>query len=155
MPPKKTSFRLYLVVIVLLLVAGASIHYAFRSRDSFCFNFVHDMQFGDRAVAKPFNQGVPLGGTTYYLPEVPALQSALAKQGFYVDPYESTGGGVYAAAFFGPSTKSAVAAFQKKAGLSQTGEVNNDTLDRLSALYSCPKTATSTVSVASTTVQAK
>lgn len=106
----------------------------------FCFDFSHDMQFGDRAVKHPVNGGKIVSGIVYYIPEVPALQVALQKQGFYIDPYEKTGGDVYAGAFFGPSTRAAVMAFQKKNSLPQTGQVTNDVIDKLSALYKCPST---------------
>lgn len=155
-----TNIRNILIAVVAVVVVGIGARYlvARFAAPAFCFDFVHDMQFGDRKVAHPFNQpfGGP-GGIMYYIPEVPALQTALAREGFYIDPYESTGGKVYSAAFFGPSTRAAVMSFQKKYGLSQTGEVNNDTLDKLAALYACPKAAltASSTPVLSTTTPAK
>jgi len=144
-----TSSRILKVVLVLVLALaiGSAVYYSFgrTNRSEFCFNFLHDTQFGDRAVAKPSNIGWRVGTITYYLPEVPALQTALEKQGLYIDPYEKTGGKIYAAAFFGPSTHAAVMDFQKKHGLDQSGVVDNKTIDALNSLYSCPENiATST-----------
>lgn len=143
------------LIVVIVVAIGSAIWFSVPglSKPKFCFDFVHDMQFGDRKVANPVNFGIGgPNGMMYYLPETPALQTALSKQGFTVDPYESTGGHVYAGAFFGPSTKSAVRAFQKKNGLDDTGEVNNATLDKLAALYSCPKIKiTATTTIATTT----
>jgi peptidoglycan hydrolase-like protein with peptidoglycan-binding domain len=110
---------------------------------TFCFNFVHDTQFGDRTVEHPSNLGI-MGphNIVYYVPETQSLQTALAKEGFEIDPYETTGGENYLTAFFGPSTQGAVKGFQKKYGIKETGEVDNDTIDKLASLYSCPKPAT-------------
>ncbi len=119
---------------------------------AFCFNFVHDTQFGDRIVKNPSNGSV-IGprGIEYFVPEVPALQTALKKEGFYIDEYEATGGGVYFTSFFGPSTKNAVISFQKKYGIKPTGEVDNDTIDALKVRFECPLVATTTEAVATST----
>ncbi len=133
-------------IAVLVLAIGTAVYYSFgrTNRSQFCFDFARGMQFGDRKVEKPVNQGTVVGKMTYYLPEVPALQTALAREGFYIDPFEQTGGKIYAAAFFGPSTRSAVLSFQKKHGIEQTGTVDDATLERLGSLYSCPKDAATT-----------
>ncbi len=152
------SHALRNVAIAALVVAiGGALWFSLprSAAQPFCFSFAHDMQFGDRIVAKPINIGTIVKGVTYYYPETPALQTALKKQGFYIDPYESTGGKVYAGSFFGPSTRAAVMGFQKKYGIEQTGEVGDATIDKLASLYSCPKsTATSSTQtfVASTTI---
>ncbi|HEU5114352.1 MAG TPA: peptidoglycan-binding domain-containing protein [Candidatus Paceibacterota bacterium] len=141
------ALRNVLIAIAALVVIGAAFWFTMprSSETPFCYNFAHDMQFGDRTVAHPVNQGFRgTNGMYYYIPEVPALQKALSKQGFYIDPYESTGGQVYVAPFFGPSTRVAVESFQKKYSLPMTGQVTNDTLDKLRSLYGCPATASST-----------
>ena len=127
------------IILALVLIAGGITWYIQYREEPFCFNFVHNTQFGDRKVENPSNQGFGApGGMFYYLPEVPALHTALLRQGMYVDPYEVTGGQVYYAAFFGPSTQGAVKAFQKKYKLPETGTVENDTIDVLRTLYGCP-----------------
>ncbi|HEU0080833.1 MAG TPA: peptidoglycan-binding domain-containing protein [Candidatus Paceibacterota bacterium] len=148
----RSSLSKTVLIVALIVIVGAALWFSIprSTAPAFCFDFVRDMQFGDRVVAKPVNQGTVVKGVTYYYPETPALQTALQKQGFYVDPYESTGGHVYAGSFFGPSTRAAVMSFQKKYGLAQTGEVNNDTLDKLASLYSCPKPAATTTSATTT-----
>lgn len=147
------------LIAILVIAIGAAIRFSFSrtNRSEFCFDFVHDTQFGDKkSLTKPTNIARVVSGHSYYLPQVPALQQALRKQGFYIDPYEATGGEVYAAAFFGPSTRAAVIAFQKKYGIAESGEVTNETIDKLDSLYSCPKNlATSTpssYSVSTTTI---
>jgi hypothetical protein len=156
----KSVIRIILIVVLLALL-GAAVWFTFtrEKRGSFCFDFSHDMQFGDGQVIKnPVNEGRVMLNGTYYLPEVPALQEALTRQGLYIDPFENTGGKIYAASFFGPSTRVAVMAFQKKNGLPQTGQVNNETIDRLSKLYKCPPSrsvATTTIVTVSTTTPKK
>ncbi|MBX4209196.1 peptidoglycan-binding protein [Candidatus Parcubacteria bacterium] len=153
-PSQNRSIRNIVVVALVVIAAGVVVWrvspHAFAP--AFCYDFVHDTQFGDRKVSNPVNSGFGgPGGIFYFVPQVPMLQKALQKQGFYIDPYESTGGKVYAAPFFGPSTRSAVMSFQKKYGLPETGEVNNSTIDKLASLYACPKpTASSTPSISAT-----
>lgn len=147
---KKGAVAGIVVVVIIAAVAG----YAYMHRapaSTFCFDFSHNMAFGDHDVTDPVNQAQVSLGVPYYLPEVPALQKALELQGFKIDPYETTGGGVYQAAFFGPSTKVAVTAFQKRYGLPQTGQVTNDVLDQLWKLYHCDHAASSTAAMASST----
>ena len=162
MEPQKKNSKLCRNIFVLAFVVVAAAVVVWRTMPhspAFCFDFSHDMQFGDRKVDHPVNMGFGgPGGIMYYIPEVPALQAALKKQGFYIDPFENTGGNIYAAAFFGPSTKSAVLSFQKKYGLPQTGQVTNDTIDKLSALYKCPTStpvSVATISIATTTPKSK
>ena len=146
MEKKTKSFRKILIIAIVDVAIAAAICYVIShsSAPKFCFDFSHNMQFGDRKVDHPVNVGSIAGGNIFYIPEVPALQEALKRQGFYIDPFETTGGKVYAAAFFGPSTRSAVMAFQKKYSLPQTGQVTDDTIDKLSQFYKCPTHATST-----------
>ncbi|HVT75135.1 MAG TPA: peptidoglycan-binding domain-containing protein [Candidatus Paceibacterota bacterium] len=147
---KNRTLRNSVIVAAVIIVAIAVWYFALRTTETpFCFDFVHDTQFGDRVVAKASNVGhiAPSGATIYYIPEVPALQTALEREGFYIDAFEKTGGGVYVTSFFGPTTRTAVMAFQKKHGLSETGQVTNDVIDVLSARYACPRgAATSTPS---------
>lgn len=140
---------IYVVITGVIAVLILATFFLKNRQGSFCFNFVHDTQFGDRIVEKPSNKGFLMGNVSYYVPEISMLQTALERKGFSIDEYEKTGGKVYPAAFFGPSTKSAVIGFQKKYGLAETGEVNNDTIDKLNSMFAC---ATSTKMVASTTV---
>jgi hypothetical protein len=140
--------KIIITLIALIIIAGGAVWYVKTRPAPFCFNFVHDTQFGERKVAHPSNQGIGTpGGMMYYLPEVPALQTALTREGFYVDPYEATGGKVYYGPFFGPTTQVAVKAFQKKYGIAETGTVENGTIDKLRSLYGCPTVASSTASV--------
>ena len=141
--------------IILLALIGGGFWYFTHRLEPFCFDFVHDTQFGDREVKKPSNVGFGgPGGMFYYIPEVPALHTALTREGFYVDPYELTGGKVYIAAFFGPTTQVAVKGFQKKYNLSETGTVENETIDKLRSLYGCPTTTgSSTPNQTGTTTQ--
>ncbi|MDE1874645.1 MAG: peptidoglycan-binding protein, partial [Patescibacteria group bacterium] len=153
------ALRNTIIVALVVIIAGAAAWYA-RPRSEqpkFCFDFAENMQFGDHTVVHPINQGTSVHGVTYYIPEVPALQTALKDQGFYIDPYETTGGKVYAGSILGPTTHSAVFAFQKKYGLKQTGIVDNPTLDKLAALYTCPTPAVpaSATTTAATTTSAK
>ena len=153
---KNTIFVLVVVVVLALVGLGTWYTLPHSSAPKFCYTFTHNMQFGDRTVANPFNIGyIAPDKNVYYLPEVPNLQTALVKQGFYVDPFEQTGGKVYAAAFYGPTTRAAVMSFQKKYALPQTGQVTNDTIDKLAALYACPTstaaTTTSAYTVSTTT----
>jgi hypothetical protein len=140
--PRSKKSIVIVAIVILALIAGGTFWYRKHSVAPFCFNFKHDTQFGDRKVAKPSNIGVQApNGMFYYLPEVPALQTALSREGFYIDTYEATGGKVYYAAFFGPSTQVAVREFQKKYGMAQTGEVDNTMIDKLASLYGCPAEA--------------
>lgn len=143
--------------ILVVLIIGTIAWFGAHRSPAFCFNFVHDTQFGDKAMEKSSNEGI-VGprGNIYYIPEVPALQTALKKEGFYIDPLEASGGKVYMAAFFGPSTKTAVSGFQKKYGIEETGEVDNATIDKLRELYGCKETAaTSTIEYAATSTEVK
>ncbi|HVU06451.1 MAG TPA: peptidoglycan-binding domain-containing protein [Candidatus Paceibacterota bacterium] len=157
MEKKNKIFRNSVIAASVVILIGAAFLYfgPHMAQAPFCFDFVHDTQFGDRKVEHPSNIGFGgPGGVMYYLPEVPALQKALEKQGFYIDPYETTGGKVYAGAFFGPSTRAAVMEFQKDHGLSETGEATNDVIDILAPLYACPKaaaTSTETYTLGTTT----
>ncbi len=147
MENKSHKVRNTLIILVIIVAVVAAIWYSLPHGNArkFCFDFAHNMQFGDRPVAHPVNIGhIAPGGIIYYSPEIDALQTALDAQGFYIDPYESNGGKVYAGAFFGPSTRAAVLAFQKKYKLPETGQVTDATADRLAALYSCPKPAATT-----------
>ena len=144
------------VVIIVLAGVGFGVWYTLPHTAPFCFDFVRNMQFGDREVKHPVNMGSVANGIVYYLPEVPALQTVLQEQGFYIDPFETTGGKVYAAPFLGPSTHQAVFSFQKKYKLPQTGVVDDMTLDKLGALYTCPPApVTATSTSASTTKTTK
>ncbi len=126
-------------VIVIAAIAGGIFWYQKDSQGPFCFTFAHDTVFGDREIANPSNVGYRApNGMTYYIPEVPGLQTALARDGFYIDPLESTGGKIYYAAFYGPSTGAALKEFQKKHKLGLTGIVENSTIDKLNELYGCP-----------------
>lgn len=148
MEQKQSKTLRIIVVVAVIAIVGLAVWFTSSRLNgpSFCFNFVRDMQFGDREVKNPVNKGfMTPGGLVIYLETVP-LQTALKKEGFYIDPYEANGGQVYAGAFFGPSTRVAVMDFQKKYGMGDTGEVNNDTLEKLAEIYKCPEAlATSTV----------
>lgn len=153
---KSNASKWAIVCVVGALVIGVGAWYAIGkdARPKFCFDFSYNMQYGDRTVKNPVNQGSMVGNMTYYVPELPALQVALIKQGFKIDDFETTGGKVYAGPFFGPSTKTALLAFQKKNDLPETGDVNDLTTDRLSKLYKCPPStpsATSTKVIVGTT----
>lgn len=125
-------------VISILVIVSAGVLYFKPKNPSFCFSFAYNMQFGDRVVENPVNQGfLGPGGVVYYPAEIKALQTALKYSGFYIDPYEETGGGVYMGGFFGPSTQTALKEFQKKNGLEPSGEVRDGTVDRLNELYGC------------------
>ncbi|HEY0907810.1 MAG TPA: peptidoglycan-binding domain-containing protein [Candidatus Paceibacterota bacterium] len=138
--PKTSKAAIVIVLAVAIIaIAGGVFWYQKHSEAPFCFTFAHDTVFGDRTIANPSNTGYQaLNGMTYYIPEVPALQTALAREGFYIDPLESTGGKIYYAAFYGPSTASALKEFQKKHKLGLTGIVENSTIDKLNELYGCP-----------------
>ncbi len=147
---KSSNTKRIIISLVVITMIGLGLWYALPHESSFCFTFKHDTQFGDKKMATSSNEGY-FGprGNSYYIPEVPALQTALKKEGFYIDETEATGGGVYLTSFFGPSTQTAVRDFQKKYGMPITGEVDNAMIDKLTALYGCPAadTATSTASI--------
>ena len=157
-PKKNKKVRSVIVVVIALIVLCMAIWFTVphSSTKPFCFDFSRNMQFGDnRPIANPVNQGfVGPGGHIYYLPEVPALQAALKKQGFFIDPDESPNNGIYAGAYFGPTTETAVESFKSKYKLPQEhmGWVTDSMLDKLSALYRCP---TSTPSSANATSSSK
>jgi hypothetical protein len=134
---KRKALRTMLVALAVIAVAGGAYYYI--RENSFCFDFTHNTQFGDKTDLKePSNEGfMGPGGNVYYVPETSALQTALLKEGFYIDEFETTGGGVYLTSFFGPSTKAAVTAFQEKYDLAPIGEVNNNTIDKLRELHGC------------------
>lgn len=155
--PKAHTIGIIIVAIIAIaLIAGAVFWYKQRDLAPFCFDFAHDTVFGDRELDNPSNVGYRApNGMMYYLPEVPALQTALSREGFYIDPLESTGGRIYYGPFYGPTTATALKSFQKKYKLGLTGIVENSTIDKLNELYACPegtvspllapaKTATST-----------
>lgn len=152
---KRKALRTVLVSGAVIIAAGSLWHYV--ERNQFCFDFVHNTQFGDNATLEnPSNQAfIGPRGVAYYIPETPALQKALEKEGFYIDEFEMTGGGVYLDSFFGPSTKTAVIEFQKRYSIEPTGIVDNDTIDALREIYGCsaPKTATSTPEASATSTQ--
>lgn len=130
--------KIVIGIISTIIVISASILYFGPKNRGFCFTFAYNMQFGDRIVNNPVNEGfLGPGGVAYFPVEVKALQTALKYSGFYIDPYEETGGGVYMAGFFGPSTITALKAFQKKYGLEPSGEVRDGTVDKLNELYKC------------------
>jgi hypothetical protein len=150
---KKNIIMIIIGIVILVLIA---MWYFTPRTASFCFTFAQDTQFGDRVVENPSNSGIMgKNGTEYFPVEVRALQNALEKDGFYIDPYEKTGAEIYLTAFFGPTTVTAVKAFQKKHGLEESGQVDNGMIDKLNELYACPKsdkaTTTPTTSTASTT----
>lgn len=155
MPPRTKTAKTALIIAAIVLVAAGAAAYYLRFDDregSFCYNFVRDIQYGDRVVENPVNIGFRAPNGMMYYAEVVPLQTALQEEGLYVDPYEVTGGGVYYGAFFGPSTQVAVRDFQKKYGFAETGEVNASTTDKLRELYGCPiEAATSTAPVATST----
>jgi hypothetical protein len=126
------------VIVLVIILAGAWL--VAPKSPKYCFDFVHDTQFGDREVKKPSNSGF-MGnrGIMYYINEVKALQTVLEKEGFYIDPLEKTGGEIYMGPFWGPSTRGAVISYQKKYGLEATAVVDNETIDALALKYSCPK----------------
>lgn len=138
--PKSHKKAIIIIALVIVaLVAGGIFWYRSHSQAPFCFTFAHNTVFGDRTLANASNQGFQApNGMMYYLPEVPALQTALTRDGFYIDPLESTGGKIYYAAFYGPTTQTALKEFQKKHKLGLTGIVENSTIDKLNELYSCP-----------------
>jgi hypothetical protein len=118
----------------------------------FCFNFVRDMQFGDRTVKNPVNQGIQgVRGMMYFPVEMTALHTVLNKEGYSVDPLEATGGKMYMGAFYGPTTQGAIREFQKKNSIKETGVVDNDTIDLLAKKYSCPVSIVATSTPATTT----
>ena len=132
---------------MLLILVG--ITFLYLKTEKFCFTFDYNTSFGDRLVSTPSNQGFfGPGGMQYFIPELPALQKMLEREGLWIDPFEKTGGKIYAAAFFGPSTKTALTDFQIKHGITPTGQAEKETIDKLTELYGCPlnakETATST-----------
>lgn len=150
----KKGLIITITAILIAIVAFGIFWYRSYVTTPFCFNFKHDTQFGDRKVEKPSNTGIQgLNGMFYYLPEVPALQTALKKEGFYVDDYEATGGNVYLGAFFGPSTQVAVKGFQKKYDMKETGEVDNSMIDKLVSLYGCKVDSSTTNTKVGTSTQ--
>lgn len=132
-PNKVAPIALIIVALVLLFLWQKNN----MKESSFCFDFQQNTQFGDRELANPVNSGIKVLKLTYYIPEVPALQMALGKEGFDIDTYETTGGGVYAAAFYGPSTRQAVTGFQTKYDMEPSGEVREGTIEKLNELYGC------------------
>ncbi|HEY9480861.1 MAG TPA: peptidoglycan-binding domain-containing protein [Candidatus Paceibacterota bacterium] len=132
--------RALIGIVAIALVAVLAWIYVPRPTH-FCFDFLHDMYFGEsKTLAHPVNTGVVGNrGIQYFPVETKALQTALKNEGYYIDPSEETGGGVYLTAYFGPSTQVALKAFQRKAGLTDTGIVDNETADALTARYGCPK----------------
>lgn len=134
----------YIIAAVAVIVVALGSYAYWNMR--FCYDFVYDTQFGDKKdFSKAVNEGfMGLRGMMYYIPQVPALQKALEKDGFAIDEFERTGGKVYAAPFFGPSTKAAVIAFQEKYDLAPTGAVDNNMIDVLRSRYGCtaPKSPT-------------
>lgn len=158
MQEKSKALRNTVIVSIVVIIVALGIWYTIPREPEFCFNFLHDMAYGDRSIEHPINPGF-VGGhnITYYLPEVPALQTALLKEGFYIDPYELTGGKVYYAAFFGPTTKAALLGFQKKYNLEENAMVDDETSDKLKELYGCETnpTATSTLSYTATSTNTK
>ena len=125
-------------IVSILVIVSASFLYFKPKNPSFCFTFAYNMQFGDRIVTNPVNEGLlGPGGMVYFPVEIKALQTALKYSLFYIDPYEETGGGVYLGGFFGPSTQTALKEFQKRYGLEPSGEVRDGTVDKLNELYGC------------------
>lgn len=151
MEPQKTSKKpLIAVIAAVLIIAFAS--FAFIGRKSndlgFCFNFDRDTQYGDREVSNPSNVGIVMPDKNIYYYEVNYLQAALQKEGFEIDPYELTGGKVYAGAFFGPSTQGALKRFQAKYDFPETGEVDPIVSEKLRELYGCVAEEAAAVSTA-------
>ncbi len=68
------------IVIVAVLVSGYNIYRA--KNPAFCFDFVRDIQYGDRKVEKPINLGIEMPGGIVYYAEVTPLQTALKKEGY-------------------------------------------------------------------------
>lgn len=158
MEPQKTSKKPFIIGAIVVALVAVAAFAAFGQRPGrdlgFCFNFDRNTQYGDREVANPSNVGITMPDKITYYYEVNYLQKALQAEGFYVDPYETTGGNVYAGAFFGPSTQSAVKQFQAKYGFSETGQVDPIVSEKLRELYGCvaeAPTATSTAPTASST----
>lgn len=151
-----TNQKTLIILVAFIVIVSATLLYFKPFETGFCFTFTYDTQFGDKKDFKnASNTGVTgPGGVEYYPIEVKALQTALKNEGLYIDPSEETGGGVYLAAYFGPSTQTAVRNFQEKSDIAITGEVNNNTIDALNKIYACktPKTTLST-SPATTTVE--
>jgi peptidoglycan hydrolase-like protein with peptidoglycan-binding domain len=134
--------RVHIVIVVIAIAIVAAALWRFVPRTpSFCFDFLRDMYYGEnKTLAHPVNTGIQGNNGIMYFPiETTALQTALEKEGFSIDPSEKTGGGVYLTAYFGPSTQTALKAFQRKAGLDDSGVVDDQTADALSARYGCPK----------------
>ena len=129
------------LLIALLVITLAAAAWLFVPRgEAFCFDFLRDMYYGEnKTLENPVNTGIMgQGGITYFPIETQALHKALKKEGYYIDPVEETGGGIYLTSFFGPSTNVATKEFQKKYGLEETGIVDNPTADKLTSLYGCP-----------------
>lgn len=159
-PTSITQNQKALIILVALIIVVSAVFLFFKPKTSgFCFTFTYRTQFGDKKdFTNPSNEGIlGPGGVSYYPVEVKALQAALKNEGFYIDPSEETGGGVYLTAYFGPSTQAAVRALQNKYDIAETGEVNDVTIDVLNQRYACKvsKTATSTPTmvVSTSTVQ--
>ena len=132
--------NLSILIVALLILVG--ITFLYSKTEKFCFTFDYNTAFGDRSVSAPSNQGFfGPGGIQYFIPELPALQKILEQEGLWIDPFEKTGGKIYAAAFFGPSTKTALTDFQKKYGITPTGQAGKKTIDKLTELYGCPLSA--------------
>ncbi len=137
---KHTKVTIGLILAGVLIIGSVAAWYTSHSRGYFCFTFAYNTVFGDRTIENPSNSGfMAPNGMMYYLPEVPALQTALEREGFYIDPLEKTGGKIYYGPFYGPSTGVALREFQKKHNLGLTGIVENSTIDKLNELYGCPK----------------
>lgn len=137
--PKKNKILIFAAIVAIVVIAGGISLYQKKDSTPFCFTFLHNTVFGDREIANPANIGYQApNGMSYYIPEVPALQTVLSREGFYIDPLESTGGQIYYAAFYGPTTATALKEFQKKHELGLTGIVENSTIDKLNELYGCP-----------------
>ncbi|MBI5134400.1 MAG: peptidoglycan-binding protein [Candidatus Taylorbacteria bacterium] len=134
----KSSKNAYIAGAAIVAIAIAAGLYIVR-QNSFCFDFAYDTQFGDKKdFAKASNEAfMGPGGSLYYIPENPALQKALEKEGFFIDELEKTGGNVYLTSFFGPTTQTAVKAFQERYDLAPTGEVDNNMIDVLRERYGC------------------
>jgi hypothetical protein len=154
----KKFIPLVVGIIILIIVSGV-LWFILPHEPKFCFTFAPNTQFGEKKdfTDYPNNGFDGPRGMTYFLPETNALQTALKKEGFYIDELEETGGGVYLAAFYGPTTQTAVRDFQKKYGLEQTGIVGNDMLEKLNEKYACPPssagTASTTYSISTTTIE--
>jgi hypothetical protein len=155
-PAQPSSKRniIILAAIICALILTAGIYYSIKA-NSFCYTFAHNTRFGDnREIENPAQQAtVVRKGIEYFPLDVPALQKILTKEGFTIDEFELTGGGVYFTSFYGPSTQAAVREFQKKYNLEETMWVDNGTIDKLNELYGCKAadTATSAAESASST----